>query len=304
VARPDILAYALSEPLAQDCSITSVTWTHDNLAPVETLLFRGPLAKVGRFECPAAHPCFRVTEAVDNDVFVLPRNSLWLRRGAGDYRFVEPGAIVIHRAGSMIERRSSNQSGDSAYWFAIHPDVFAETLERHALSARDISDALVVEPKIRCRLAVLANAVGGSRTNRLTAEEEVLSLFFEICEKCSARARNRCVAWTATAARRRRLAERARAYVDAHLAQDFGLEHLAREVGSSLHHLCRTFREQTGLTLHSYRMRQRLGHAVDRIVAGEHCSLTDLALQTGFSSHSHLCRQFRRQLGISPSSLR
>ena len=71
-----------------------------------------------------------------------------------------------------------------------------------------------------------------------------------------------------------------------------------------LFHLCRTFREQTGLTLHAYRMRQRLGRAMDRIVDGEDCSLTDLALETGFCSHSHLSRAFRRQFGISPSSLR
>jgi AraC-like DNA-binding protein len=281
-----------------------MTWTNDNLAPVETLLFRSPLVKIGRFECPAGHPCFPVTESIDNDVFVLPRMSLWMRRGTGAYRFIESGAIVMHRAGATIERRSENTAGDRAYWFAIHPDVFADTLERYSLSARDIAGALIVEPKIRYRLAVLVNEIYSSRMNRLAAEEEVLSLFAGICEKYAGRARSRSGAHRGAAVRRRRLAEIARAYVDAHLAENIGLEDVADEVGSSLFHLCRTFREQTGLTLHAYRMRQRLGRAMDRIVDGENCSLTELALETGFSSHSHLSRAFRQQLGISPSSLR
>lgn len=282
-----------------------MSWAKDNLAPVETLLFRSRLVKVGRFACPAGHPSFPVTEPVENDVFVLPRLSLWFRRGTGAWRFIESGAILLHRAGGTIERRSENATGDFAYWFAIHPEIFADTLQRFALSGGDIGEALIVEPKIRYRLAVLVNAICGSRTNRLlAAEEEVLSLFFEICEQCSDRARSLSGTRTDTAARRRRLAETARAYVDAHLAENIGLEDVASEVGSSLFHLCRTFREQTGLTLHAYRMRQRLGRVVDRIVDGEHCSLTELALETGFSSHSHLSRAFRRQLGVSPSSLR
>jgi AraC-like DNA-binding protein len=279
-------------------------WGKDNLAPVDTLLFRSRLVKVGRFACPAGHASFPVTEPIDNDVFVLPRLSLWFRRGTGAWRFIESGAILMHRAGGMIERRSANATGDFAYWFAIRPEIFADALQRYALSARDIGEALLVDPKIRYRLAVLVNAICRSRTSRLAAEEEVLSLFFSICEQCANRVRKRSGTRAATAARRRRLVEIARAYVDAHLEQNVGLEDVANEVGSSLFHLCRTFRQQTGLTLHAYRMRQRLGRAVDRIVDGEQCSLTDLALETGFSSHSHLSRAFRQQLGISPSSLR
>ena len=168
-----------------------MSWAKDNLAPVETLLFRSRLVKVGRFACPAGHASFPVTEPIDNDVFVLPRLSLWFRRGTGAWRFIESGAILMHRAGGMIERRSANATGDFAYWFAIRPEIFADALQRYALSARDIGEALLVDPKIRYRLAVLVNAICRSQTSRLAAEEEVLSLFFEICEQCSDRTRER-----------------------------------------------------------------------------------------------------------------
>ena len=82
-----------------------MSWNHDHLAPVETLLYRSDLIKVGTFVCDVAHPCFSVSEPLDNDVFVLPKRPVWIRRNEGEYRFVEPGAILMHRAGATLERR-------------------------------------------------------------------------------------------------------------------------------------------------------------------------------------------------------
>ncbi len=39
-----------------------MSWNQDHLAPVETLLYRSDLVKVGTFECAADDPCFRVSE--------------------------------------------------------------------------------------------------------------------------------------------------------------------------------------------------------------------------------------------------
>ena len=107
-----------------------------------------------------------------------------------------------------------------------------------------------------------------------------------------------------TATRQRRLVDRARAYLDAHLTESTGLEKVAQDTGTSLYHLCRVFREQTGLTMHAYRTRQRLGYVLDRLVDGRAASLTELALDTGFASHSHLSRVFQKQMGVPPSTIR
>ena len=281
-----------------------MSWDHDHLAPVETLLYRSDLIKVGTFVCDVAHPCFSVSESLDNDVFVLPKRPVWIRRNAGEYRFVEPGAILMHRAGSMLERRRASGTGERTYWFGVHPDVFVDALRRHDLSTEEMGGALIADPQLRYRLALFLKHLEQSPSDRLAVEEEVLTLFFEICERRAEKVKKISKARLGTATRQRRLVDRARAYLDAHLSETTGLEKVAQDAGTSLYHLCRVFREQTGLTMHAYRTRQRLGYVLDRLVDGRAANLTELALDTGFASHSHLSRVFQKQMGVPPSTIR
>lgn len=279
-------------------------WNNDHLAPVESLLFRSDLVKVGSFECSADDPCWRTTDVLDNDVFVLPQRPVWIRRNSGSYRFAEPGAILMHRAGSTLQRRFSSAAGERTYWFGVHPDVFVETLQRHKLSTRQMGGALIVTPKFRYRLALFLRQLECAPDDRLAVEEDVLTLFFEICEMRALQERQNGTSRLGTERRQRQLAERARAYLDAHMAETISLDTVAAEVGASLFHLCRVFRQQTGMTMHAYRTRQRLGTVVDRLVKGQSKNITELALDTGFASHSHLSRVFQKALGISPSAIR
>ena len=138
-----------------------MSWDQDRLAPVETLLYRGNRVKVGSFECAADHACFPISEALDNDVFVVPRRPLWIRRDAGDYRFVAPGAVLLHRAGSTLQRRRVSDSGERTYWFGVHPEVFVNTLRRYQLSTREMGGALIPDLSLRYRLAVLLKQIEG-----------------------------------------------------------------------------------------------------------------------------------------------
>jgi len=56
------------------------------------------------------------------------------RRNADDYLFVEPDAILMHRAGSRLERRRARDAGDRTFWFGVHPDSFIDALTRFGLS--------------------------------------------------------------------------------------------------------------------------------------------------------------------------
>jgi AraC family transcriptional regulator len=77
---------------------------------------------------------------------------------------------------------------------------------------------------------------------------------------------------------------------------------LADLAGASRYHFARSFREEVGTTLHRYLTRARLALAVDRVLDGE--DLTTIALDSGFSSHSHFTARFRSVFGTTPREVR
>jgi AraC-like DNA-binding protein len=101
----------------------------------------------------------------------------------------------------------------------------------------------------------------------------------------------------------RRCAWRARELLGCRFAENMSLASLAREAGCSAFHLARAFRRETGHSLHGFRTRLRLRHAVDRLAQGEE-EAGSLALDLGFCSHSHFSAAFRREYGVTPTSLR
>lgn len=91
-------------------------------------------------------------------------------------------------------------------------------------------------------------------------------------------------------------------FVEAHQCDRLLLRDIARAVRLSPAYLTDIFRRCEGVSLHRYltlsrleRARQQLWHADD---------LTALALELGFSSHSHFSAAFRKLFGCTPSQYR
>ncbi len=81
------------------------------------------------------------------------------------------------------------------------------------------------------------------------------------------------------------------------------LQQIASKVGMSPYHVCRLFRRVTGIRLRRYRLRLRLRVALLNVLDSSR-SLTAIALDAGFSSHSHFTNSFRHEFGATPSALR
>jgi len=97
--------------------------------------------------------------------------------------------------------------------------------------------------------------------------------------------------------------QRASLLLATRFGEELSLSAIARAVHSSPFHLARVFRAHSGLSLHQYRHRLRLREALLRLAEGE-ADLSALALELGFSSHSHLSDAFRGAFGLSPSQVR
>jgi len=99
------------------------------------------------------------------------------------------------------------------------------------------------------------------------------------------------------------LADAAKQWVAPRVAERLTLTRIAAALGVSVFHLCRSFRRATGLTLNAYRDQVRLRVALERLEQGTR-DLTCLALDLGYSSHSHFTAAFRRSFGRPPSQAR
>lgn len=80
------------------------------------------------------------------------------------------------------------------------------------------------------------------------------------------------------------------------------VEHVAAEVGISVRHLERRFRDAVGVPPKWVIRRARLHEAAERVRSGEVVRWSDVAAELGFADQSHLIREFRRAYGITPEA--
>ena len=97
--------------------------------------------------------------------------------------------------------------------------------------------------------------------------------------------------------------EAAKAYLAVHMSERITLDDVARAVHASPFHLARIFQQQTGVPVHRYLTQLRLRASLERLAEGAE-DITAIALELGFSSHSHFTDAFRREFGRPPSEVR
>ena len=98
------------------------------------------------------------------------------------------------------------------------------------------------------------------------------------------------------------VARRAREALDRRMADDIGLDDLAKAAGADRFRLTRLFSEAYERSPHAYLVQLRLKAARRQLAAGETPAAT--AAACGFADQSHLGRWFRRAYGMTPAAYR
>jgi AraC-like DNA-binding protein len=153
-----------------------------------------------------------------------------------------------------------------------------------------------ITPRVQAyRTWLLHWAATSSQVDRLAGDEAVLTL---LQSALSDDTPSLAPSGPSTA----RLIRRAKAFLQAELANPIRLADVGRAVGASPAYLTHVFRRVEGTSLHRYLTELRLSRALVELPYAN--DLTTLALDVGFSSHSHFTAAFRQAFGCTPSVFR
>jgi AraC family transcriptional regulator len=276
---------------------------------IDVEVFTSPLVRIGRWRCQAENPIFANSGPASDTLFAFPRESVWIRHAGRDPFVADANTVTYYNRGQTYSRQKLSARGDYCEWFAVAPDAVSETLAAHEPAAIDRRDSPFrfshgpsdPESYLRQRL-VFEHVSKEPRADRLFVEEAVLSILADVARLAyvhdGVKPRPR--------GKQRRdvdLVESARDVIARRFTDDLSLSDIAGEVGSSVFHLARVFKSRTGFSLHAYRNQLRLRAALERM-AEPGLDLIEIALDLGFSSHSHFTETFRRSFGKTPSAVR
>jgi AraC-like DNA-binding protein len=261
-----------------------------------TYLLETPKLAVGEFHCPPGDPAWLATNWIgDEPHAVFPLTAVVIDQADSSPVLTTPNHAVFYEGGRLYRRTLESEAGDRCIfvrleartfarlaegaWRATHGPADRETyLARHLLVRRLRAGSIGERQAEAAALALVRAAVAGSAT--------------------ASRARR-----LPTVAAHRELAERAKAYLARSFTRRLSLAGMGKRLRTSPFHLARVFRAETGFTVDGYVRSLRLRAALERLPTHAD-GLTALALELGFSSHSHFTEAFRREFGLAPSAFR
>ena len=213
---------------------------------------------------------------------------------------------TIYNRGQIYRRDAISAEGDRSDWFAIDPLLARSIVAKLDPPAAEAPERpfrfefAPVAAQLYLRQRLLVRRAQSAPLEELEMEEEAVGIVAGVLAAAGAAFGRK------PDARRvdpQPLAEHARELLATTFAEPLSLVEIADRLGCSPYHLCHCFRRATGTTLHGYRMQLRLRTALERL--GEpNLDLTELALDLGYSSHSHFTMSFGRFFGATPSKLR
>jgi AraC-like DNA-binding protein len=275
-------------------------------------LYHGPIVGVQDYRCLACRGGPAAEEHSDRNTIVLLRRGAFCKHFGRRSVTADVNQAVFFARGSSYRISHPGDCGDSGTVFVLSTRVLIDIIRALDPAVDDRPDRPFpfvtgpCEPGAFWRhrdLARRLEAAGTDPADPLATEVTALQLVADVLEAAFERhglPRQRRNGTDADHADR---AEAAKGYLASRLADRVTLDDVARAVHTSPFHLARVFRQRTGVPIHRYLNRLRLRAAIERLSGGAD-DLTALALESGFSSHSHFTDAFRREFGRTPSDVR
>src|SRR5215468_772772 len=276
-------------------------------------LYDSPIVGVSDYRCGAGRGGPEAEEHCSLNQIVLMRHGAFCKHFGRRSVTADVNQAVFFSKGSTYRVSHPADCGDRGVVFAFPPRALTNIIRELDPSIDDFHEwtfPFITSPcgsgvfrRLR-ELAERLDSAGSESHEPLWADVTALRLIADVLESAFAR--------HGLPRRRRRNAtdddhadrvEAAKTYLASRLGARVTLDDVARAAGASPFHLTRIFHQRTGAPVHRYLIRLRLRTALERLADGAN-DLTALALELGFSSHSHFTDTFRREFGRAPSAAR
>lgn len=269
------------------------------------VVFAGEVVSIGRWRLPAGHPQFGRTGPARGPIMVFPRTTMWIQHD-GEAPFVaDQNVVTFYNQGQEYRRTVISREGDRCEWFRIEPWVLRDAVrvwdppaadsERRPFAlmhGRSAAESYLAQ---RC---VYRHARQSDRPDRLYIEETMLDVLHATLGRAYRARQHAGVSRTHVD-----LVMHAREVIATDPTRPLTLADLARRCAVSVFHLARVFRRLTGRSIHCHRNELRLHLSLERVMQ-RRSDLTAIAIDLGYSSHSHFTAAFKALYGITPSEAR
>jgi AraC family transcriptional regulator len=191
------------------------------------------------------------------------------------------------------------EGGDASLSIGVSAPTLCELAPADYLQAKGRPafnrSRLRIDARVQALTALVRHSLARGVVETLEAETLTLVLLRRALGERTSRA-------PAGSAGSRKLVDRAKLVLSSDLGRRWTLAEVAGDVGVSPVYLTQVFQKVEGLPLYRYQLQLRLARALDLL--GDDVDLTRLALDLGFSSHSHFSAAFKRAYGQTPSQFR
>lgn len=275
-----------------------------------TTYYESPILRVMEVNCRPEHSGCSAEECAGGNHIVFPHAGVFVRHVHGDRVVADASQVLFFNKGETHRVSHPVEGGDDCFVLAFRADLLTQAIGAHDPSVEERPQLIfprthnrVTETTLLRERALRHRLVAGDAAD-LEVEEMAFDILADVARAGVKRlpAKGRRERASAQRLRRERV-EAVKVLLAAAPDANPSLMEIGRRVHCSPYHLARQFAEYEGMPIHQHLLRLRLALALDRMLAGER-DILDLALDLGFSSHSHFTASFKRAFGVSPSELR
>ena len=270
-------------------------------------LFESPTVRLTRWSCLVRDQGMTSERQQFWHVIAFPHAGSYRLHSGGDSALIDVNGVAFFNPLGVYRTSHPHGCGDRGGGLVIRPDVIADALGDAGLpAAGDEAKFPFLRGPSSSRAfwiqhAIFARALAADPVDPIEIEEGAFALVAETV--AAAARRGTAPAPERPPAARRRLAsiDAARGYLLRRYREPVRLADVAAAAGLSPFHTCRAFKRETGVSVNRFIHRLRLRAALD-LLPDYRRDITRLALDLGYSSHSHFTFAFRREFGVPPSS--